>query len=186
MPLIPMRSLLRAGSAALAGLAAPAVAPLALAQSAPIKPGLWEVKAERESNGQKSAMTSERMQKLPPETRAKLDAAMKARGVAVGPGGVSRLCLSKASLDRGAWQRQSGCKTDYGSLTGSSWKWHSVCSQLDSGSDGEAVFPNAETYAVKVTTTTKLHGETRISHMTMNAKWLGGDCGDLKPVEPGR
>jgi hypothetical protein len=183
MPFISIRSLLGTGSAALVALA---VAPLALAQSAPIKPGLWEVRAERESNGQKSAMTNERMQKLPPETRAKIDAMMKERGVGMGPGGINRICLGKASLDRGAWQRQSGCKTDYGSLTGSSWKWHSVCPQFESESDGEAVFPNSETYAVKVTTTTKLHGETRISHMTMNAKWLGGNCGDLKPFEPGR
>ncbi len=96
--------------------------------------------------------------------------------------GNSRVCLSKASLEAGAWQRRTGCKTDYSSRTGSSWKWHTVCTEPEAEIDGESSFPNSEMYSVA--TTMKIGGQTRVTHMTMNGKWLGSNCGDLKPVDP--
>ena len=163
-------------------LAAAALPAIALAQSPPIKPGLWEVRSERDGNDQRSAQAAERMKNLPPEARAKMEAMMKERGISMGADGTTRVCLSKASLDAGAWQHQTSCKTDYGLRSGTSWKWHSVCTQPEVESDGEAFFPNSETYTIKITSKTK----TRTSQRTMNGKWLGASCGDLKPVEPVR
>ena len=157
---------------------------IAGAQSPPIKPGLWEVKSDRGGDGAKRAQSLERMKNMPPEARAKFDAMMKERGMSMDADGNSRVCLSKASLEAGAWQRQASCKTDYSSRSGSSWKWHTVCTQPEAESDGEASFPNSETYSVNVATTMKIGGQTRVTHRTMNAKWLGSNCGDLKPVDP--
>jgi len=41
----------------------------AQAQTAPIKPGLWQVHMEREVNGQKAPDMSDRLKNLPPEKR---------------------------------------------------------------------------------------------------------------------
>lgn len=163
-------------------LAAAALPTIALAQSPPIKPGLWEVRSEGDGTDQRKAQAAERMKNMRPEARAKMEAMMKERGISAEADGTTRVCLSKASLDAGTWQHQASCKTDFGSRTGTSWKWHSVCTQPEVESDGEAFFPNSETYTVKMTSKTK----SRTSQRTMNAKWLGASCGDLKPVEPAR
>jgi hypothetical protein len=182
-----MRSLVL-GSLTLACLA-PCVAGSAWAQSPPpIKPGLWEVRSERELDGQKQQMPdmSERLKNLPPEARAQIEAMMKQRGVDMsGGGGGMKICLTKESLDQGRWQNHQGtCKTDFTSRSGSTWKWHTSCSQPVAETDGEATFTSAESYTVKTATTTNVQGAPRTTHMTMNSKWLGADCGDVKPVTP--
>jgi len=161
---------------------------LAPAQMPPIKPGLWEVKGEREGDGAKTAQSADRMKNLSPEVRAKIDAMMKEKGMApgAGAGGATRVCFTKDSLDAGRWQNSTRCKTDYGARSNALWKWHSVCTEPASVIDGEAVFANAENYTVNTSTTSTFRGEARTSHMTIRAKWVGADCGDLKPFDPKR
>ena len=160
----------------------------AQAQTAPpIKPGLWQVRSEREVDGQKTQMPdmSERLTSMPPEARKQIEAMMKQRGADMGGGGEMKICLSKDALDQGQWQRHQGsCKTDYLSQGGSLWKWHTSCQEPASETDGEARFTGSESYAVKTATTMTVQGETRTSRMTLDSKWLGPDCGDVKPVTP--
>lgn len=165
-----------------------AVIASAQAQTAPpIKPGLWEIRSEREVDGAKAPDPNEQMKNLPPDVRAKVEAMMKQKGIGVGEGGMSRVCLSRESLDQGQWQGQSdNCKTDFSSRSTSSWKWRSVCTRPESESDGEAVFANNENYTVKTLMKTKVQGQDRLTRMTIHAKWAGNDCGDIKPVQPKR
>ena len=158
------------------------------AQTAPpIKPGLWQVQSQREVDGQKTQMPdmSEHLKNMPPEARKQMEAMMKQRGVDMGGGGDMRICLSKDSLDPGQWQRNQGsCKTDYGSRSSSLWTWHTSCQEPASETDGEARFTGPDSYTVKTATTMTIQGETKTSRMTLDSKWLGPDCGDVKPVTP--
>ena len=96
-----------------------------------------------------------------------------------------KICLTRDSLDRGQWQRHQGtCKTDYSSRSGRAWKWHTVCTDPVSETDGEATFTSSDAYTVKTTTTTTLQGQPRTVRMTLDSKWLGAECGDVKPVNP--
>ncbi|MCE9659288.1 MAG: DUF3617 domain-containing protein [Burkholderiales bacterium] len=156
------------------------------AQTPPIKPGLWEVKSEGSADGQKTAPPTDRLASLPPAVRAQVEASMKQKGIAVDAGGLSRICFTKESMDPAHWGNAASCKTDYGARSNSSWKWHSVCTQPEMTIDGEALFASAESYTVNSTTTMKLRGETKTSQRTVRAKWLGADCGDLKPFDPKR
>jgi hypothetical protein len=161
---------------------------VAQAQTAPaIKQGLWQVHSEREVDGQKTPMpdVSERLKNMPPEARKQIEDMMKQRGVDMAGGGDMKICLSKDALDPGQWQRQQGnCTTDYRSRTSSAWTWHTSCREPASETDGEARFTGPESYTVKLATTMTLQGETRTTRMILNSKWLGPDCGDLKPVTP--
>jgi hypothetical protein len=169
---------------ALAAVLAPAAA---AAQTPPIKPGLWEVRSERQVDGRKAPMPADSMKNLSPEVRAKIEAQMKANGVALGSGGANRICFDKSSLDAGRWQsRATTCKTEYSTRSATGWKWRSTCTQPESTSDGEAVFTNAENYTVSTTSTHSFRGEPKTTQMTIRAKWLGADCGDLKPIDPKR
>jgi hypothetical protein len=164
--------------------AAAALAPaLGSAQTPPIKPGLWQVQSERQVDGKQAAPPADKMKNLSPETRAKVEAMMKDKGISVGSGGASRVCLNKDSLDAGRWQNAANCQTEFGSRTASAWKWHSVCPQSETVIDGEAAFANAENYTVNTTSTRTFRGETKTSKMTIHAKWLAADCGDLKPLD---
>ena len=158
----------------------------AQAQTAPpIKPGLWEIRSEREVDGKKAPDPTDHMKNMPPEMRSKVEAMMKEKGVGIGEGGVNRVCLSRESLDQGRWQGQSdNCKTEFTSRSTSSWKWHSVCTKPDSESDGEALFANSENYTVSTHMKMKVQGQDRLTRMTVTAKWAGNNCGDIKPVQP--
>jgi hypothetical protein len=159
----------------------------ALAQTPPIKPGLWDVKSEAAgADGQKTTQPLDRLQGLSPQARAQLEASMKQKGVALGPGGSSRICFGKESMDPASWGRAASCKTDYGERSSRSWKWHSVCTQPEMTIDGEALFASPESYTVHTTTTMQRKGETKTSQRTIQAKWLGADCGDLEPFDPKR
>ena len=67
---------------------------------------------------------------------------------------------------------------------GSSWKWHTSCPKSGYEADGEADFLDSENYTVKSTSVSKMNDKVRNSSTTITAKWLGSDCGDVKPFEP--
>ena len=173
-----------------AGVCAFAVVAIgAQAQTAlPIKPGLWQVHSEREVNGQKAPDMSERLKAMSPERRQQFEAMMKQQGVEVGANGVMRkVCLSREMVDRGRWpDQETDCKTDFSSRSGSHWKWHSSCPKSGYEGDGEAIFSGPENYVVKSSSVTKTGGQTRTSAMTITAKWVASDCGDVKPFQVGQ
>ena len=169
---MPMLALGLAGLAAAVG-----------AQAPPIKPGLWEARSDREVDGKTASQPAANLQNLPPAVRAQVETRMKEKGIALGANGVNRICMTRETLDASPWQnRGTGCKTEYRSRTGSTWKWHSSCTQPPSESDGEAVFASPESYTVSTAMTMTMRGETRTMRTTIKAKWLGADCGDLKPL----
>jgi hypothetical protein len=163
---------------------------LTQAQTAPpIKPGLWEVAMERDGAAQKMPDMSERLKNMSPEQRKQMEAMMKQHGVDLSGGpGKLRICLNKDSLDQGRWQGRgeadTRCKTDVTDRSSTAWRWHSVCTDPQSETTGEALFATPESYTVKSTTTTTLQGQAKTTQMIIRSKWLGGDCGDVKPVQP--
>ncbi len=164
-------------------LAAAFVTTLAAAQTPPIKPGLWEVQSEREVDGKKAATPADRMKNLPPETRARMEALMRQRGVAMGDRGATRICLTKESLASGKMQAEAaGCKTDYVTRTRSVWKFHSSCPAMKVESDGEMVFSGSESYTMTVASTLSSSTPPRVSKTTMNGRWMGAACGVLQPL----
>ncbi len=176
---------------ALALFFAAVVAPAA-AQVAPIKPGLWEVKMRQEEAGREQAGLAEELKKMPPAERKQFEAMMRKQGVDIGGGGTTmKVCYTREMLDADQWRdvARDVCKTEYLSRSSSRWTWRMTCSAPEpSVSDGEAVFPNAESYRMKVVTRkTGAAGKSGESKIEMEARWLGADCGQIKPfVVPGK
>ena len=169
-----------------AALAAGLACSVALAQTPPIKPGLWEVRSERQIDGKSAAPPDHSLNDLKPEVRARVEAMMKQKGMAAGSDGASRVCFTKNSIDAGRWQNSAACQTDYSTRSASAWKWRSVCPASGTTVDGEASFVNAENYTVSTTSTHSFRGDTKTTQTTIKAHWLGADCGDLKPFDPKR
>ena len=153
--------------------------------AAPIKPGLWQIHSEREVNGQKVPDTNERMKNMSPEKRAQIEAMMKQHGVAAGAAGMGQVCYTRETLERSPWaDQQTGCQTSFSNRSARSWKWHTSCHESGYEADGEAVFTDHENYTVKSTSVSKVGDKVRNSQTTITAKWLGSDCGGLKPLDP--
>lgn len=158
------------------------LATTASAQTPPIKPGLWEMQGDNAIGDEPIASPSAHLQNLTPEVRAKVQAMMKAKGIAIGSDGNSRICLTRESMDPARWQNlAAGCRTEYLARTDVSWKWHTSCSNPPAETDGQAIFGSPESYTVKTAITMSLRGEKRTQNMTVRAKWLGAQCGDLRP-----
>ncbi len=160
----------------------------ARAQTAPkMKAGLWQVHIEQERDGQKVANGSERMKEhmkdMTPEKRKQFEDMMKQRGVDLNATDAMRVCYSQKMVDRGAWTDQGVCKTDFSNRSATSWKWHSVCSALSYEGDGEATFADPDNFIVKSSGVMTAGGKTVKVSSTRVGKWLGADCGDLKPMD---
>ena len=156
----------------------------------PVKTGLWEARMSAlDADGHEMAAPEQAaLSRLSPEVRARMADAMKARGVSMpDANGATKVCLTKEMFDSGRWQQMAsemGCTTNYSTLSGTTWKWHSSCTALKSESDGEAAFTSAESYRTRVTTTATVMGKTNTSTRLVQGKWLGADCGDIKPFAP--
>lgn len=168
---------------AIVGAAAPLPIP-------PVKPGLWEAKMTvlDAAGHEVPAPEQAALSRMPPEARARMAEAMKARGLSMpDPNGAIKSCLTKELFESGRWEQlasDTGCTTNYSALSSSTWKWHSSCAALKSESDGETVYASAESYRTKVTTTTTVTGTAKTSTRIVQGKWLGADCGDIKPLTP--
>jgi hypothetical protein len=156
----------------------------------PVKPGLWEARSSAlDADGHVMASPEQAaLSRLPPEARARMAEVMKARGIAMpDANGATKVCLTKEMFESGGWQQtasDAGCTTAFSSRSGSTWKWHSICTKFQSESDGETVFTSPESYRITVTTTMTLKGKTNTSTRIVQAKWLGAACGDIKPITP--
>ena len=179
-----------AASSALSCLALVAVTAAGPLPVPPVKPGLWEARMSTlDADGHEMARPEQAaLSRLSPEARARMADAMKARGVSMpDANGATKACLTREMFESGKWQQMAsdmGCTTNYSTLSGTAWKWHSSCTALKSESDGETVFSSAESYKTKVTTTATVMGKTNTSTRLIQAKWLGADCGDIKPLTP--
>ena len=166
----------------LIGLLSSAVAGAAMAaELPPIKTGLWQITSERKLNGQAMPDPMEHLKNLPPDMRAKMEAMMKKNGVDLS-GGTIKSCIDKATLDQGHWRNQQGgnCKTTYSQQSASLWKWHSSCTKPKPAEiDGESRFIDPQHY----TTIMKMTSSDHVMDMTVDARWLGADCGDVAPIK---
>ena len=170
-------------SFAIAAVAAPPPVP-------PVKPGLWETRMSAlDASGHEVPLPEQAaMSRLTPEMKAKMAETMKARGLSMpDPNGATKTCFTRETFESGRWREMAsdaGCTTKYSTVSAATWKWHSSCPALKSESDGEAVFTSPESYRVKMTTTATVMGKTNTSTRVVQAKWLGSDCGDIKPFVP--
>lgn len=163
----------------------------------PVKPGLWETTmSQLDANGKAMpAPGMEAFAKMSPAARAQMAEMMKGRGVQMpDEHGAMKSCLSKDSLDSGAWQQvasEAGCTTTYSQRSGTVWKWHTSCTSIKSESDGEMTFTGSEAYRTTMRITATVGSKTTTSTRIIEGKWLGASCGDIKPLaaptkRPGR
>lgn len=161
----------------------------ALAQPLDIRTGLWELITKRTSTGMPElpSMPPEVLATLPPAQRAQIENMMKTqRNVAPGVQ-AHKICVTQASLDKtpdfGMAGREAGCTRTKDSRSARGWQVQEVC---DAGGAEQTMniryeVVNRETIKGFVDIGMRDGGDSITMKQEMTGRWLGADCGDVKP-----
>lgn len=159
-----------------------------------MKPGLWEVnnKVQAGSGGeldQKMAQARQQMANLPPEQRKMMEEAMAARGMKMGEGGPGsmaiKVCMTKEMVERNEMPTHKGdCTTTRQSRTGGTMSMAFTCTNPPSSGETTVTFLGPEAYNMKMLVNTTVQGRPEKLNMEGSGKWLGADCGSIKPFVP--
>ncbi len=171
----------------------PALALLTCAASASaqtMKPGLWEVTSKMGGNPQMEqamAQMEKQMAAMKPAERKQMQDMMEKQGVsfgaAAGGGMVTKACISKEMIDRGQLntQQQGNC-TSTNDKTATGYKMKYTCTNPASSGEGVFTYTSDTAYTMNMTMNSTHQGKPQTSTMQASGKWLGSDCGTLKPL----
>lgn len=172
-------------------LTAAALATAGFAASAQtMKPGLWEINNKMNSPQMDAAMAEmqKQMAAMPPDQRKQMEAMMAQRGVqmapAAGGGTAVRMCITKEMAERNDVPVQQGdCKLTQQQRSGGTAKFAFTCANPPSSGEGEYTLTSPEAYNSKVKVKTMVNGKPETMDMATAGKWLGADCGNIKPIQ---
>lgn len=186
-----IRSFVAPLAAAALAVALPATA---LAQKS--KPGLWEHSTQMTSGSGRMeagmAQMKEQMAKMSPEQRQMMEKMMAERGVGMAPGGLGgggassvRVCVSPAQAERDELpQAGDRCQQTAMQRKGNVVKVSFAC-EGNPPVKGEGVytFKGGTAYNGQMTVDTVVNGKPERIESTLSGRWLGADCGTVKPMK---
>jgi hypothetical protein len=157
----------------------------AVAATLDVKPGLWEVTTQGEATGM-PPIPPQVLAQMTPQQRTQMMQEMQRR---MNQPDVSRSCVTQKMLDRGMSFDRHGddqCAQSVVSNTARSLDLRIVCTgdqqQKANGTMHiDATSRESFTGAFNMVTTDGTN--TMTMKRTVQGKWLGGDCGDVKPHE---
>ena len=155
-----------------------------------LKPGLWEVRHKLQGNPEMERQLEEarkQMAAMPPEQRRQMEAMMAGRGVQMGVGGHSvRMCLTREMVERNEIPAQQGdCRMTNQQRTGNTLKVNFTCTNPPSSGESRMTINSPESYAMKTTASSSIDGRVETMSVEGSGKWVGADCGSLKPPAGG-
>jgi uncharacterized protein DUF3617 len=170
-------------------LLAAALAVLASAAGAQtLKPGLWQVTHNMQTGSgqmeQSMAQMRKEMAGMPPEQRKMMEDMMARQGVKPGAGGgmSMKICMTRDMVEKNEVpMREGDCKTTSQSRSGNTMKMAFSCSNPAATGESQVTFISPEAYTMKMAVATKVDGKPEKMNMEGSGKWLGADCGKVKP-----
>jgi hypothetical protein len=168
-----------------AGLIA-GVATVAAAASLDVATGLWEVTSQGETTGI-PPIPPEAFAHMTPEQQQKVKAAV---AEAIGRSGqptVTRACITQQQLDRGLHfspREQPNCKQTTLNTSAHTMDAHMVCTGEQRATGNLHVEATGRQTITGNFDFVSTDGTNTISiKRTLQGKWLGSDCGTVKPAE---
>jgi hypothetical protein len=138
---------------------------------------------------QQMAQMQQQMANMPPEQRKMVEEMMAQRGMkmgAGGPGGMQmKICMTQEMVDRHEMPTNRGeCKTTQQAMSGNTMKIAFTCVNPPSSGEGQFTFNSNESYSMAMKVNTTVQGKPETMNMEGTGKWLGADCGNIKPIRP--
>ena len=163
-----------------------AVSSVAAGATLDVKTGLWEVSSSGETTGT-PPIPPEALAQMPPEQRAQLQARMAAAMERSNKPDVRRSCITDKTLQRGldfSQPERANCKRTMVNSSSSQIDVHMECTgdeKMNGTFHFEAV--DRQTLRGNINLVISNGANTMTMKRTMQGKWLGSDCGSVKPVE---
>ena len=134
------------------------------------------------------AATGAERQKMMQEHMKMMQDMMAKQGMSMGSGaggGMSaRVCITKDMAARNEAPAQRGdCKQEHMQRSGNTTKFKFTCANPPSSGEGEVTVHNAESYTMKMKMSRDVKGKPEQMTMDAQGKFLGNDCGSVKPVK---
>jgi hypothetical protein len=151
-----------------------------------VKPGLWQVTTSGSASGVPS-LPPETLEKLTPEQRAQVEAAIKGVMARATKPHTIKSCITAEQLrqtpdfTRGG---KTGCQQTVVTRTATEIELHEACAGEDTGTMSAVLHFTAqdrETIAGTTLITQNNGGKTMTMRQQVSGKWLGSDCGAAKP-----
>jgi len=166
-----------------------AIALPALSQ-AMMKPGLWEIRQQPQMNAAQQAQMAQAQQQMaamPPEQRKMMEQMMASRGISMdmSGGGIGlKMCVSKEQAERNQPPVVDKGKCTHDSQrSGSTIRTQFRCTDPAAEGDSEVTLRgNGEGFSSKTRITHQRDGKPETLQISGEARWLGADCGGLKPM----
>ncbi|MBY0573574.1 MAG: DUF3617 domain-containing protein [Undibacterium sp.] len=158
-----------------------------------MKPGLWEMKQSLPADPKQKAAMEEmekQMAKVPPEQRKMIeqmrDQAMAKAGVSmnINAGIVTiKMCITKeqAELNELHTMGDKAQCTHKNTRSGTVLHSQFVCTKPDMHGESTTTFNSNEAFSSEVKMVINLAGKMEEKKMSSLGRWLGTDCGDIKP-----
>ena len=151
-----------------------------------LKPGLWESTVTMKFGSPMASIPPEQraqmeaaMANMPPARRAQMEAMLAGRGQPT----VTKVCLTKESMSRaldfGAQQRKN-CQYKLVSSSSTKQEADVECTSDRGKITGKMMFEALSPESGKVTMQMFQEGGMKMN-ITVNTRYLGPDCGDVKP-----
>jgi hypothetical protein len=160
-----------------------------------IKPGLWENTTTSQISGVQlptnmPQISPDQLAKMPPEARARVEAMMKG-----GPGApqtnTMKACITAEQLSKPLMgYHDKSCTVKLVSSTSSTQQIHMECTRGNTSTAGDLNLNRVDSEHLKGDMLMKTTGDSSTNgsmaqNMTIKLsftnKWLGSDCGDVKP-----
>ncbi len=156
-----------------------------------MKPGLWEMSSKMGGSPemeQAMAQMQQQMASMSPEQRKAMDDMMGKSGVSMGAaaGGamVVKSCISKEMAERNQMpmQQKGDCSSTISDQSSTGMKMRFTCVNPPSNGEGQFSFSGNSAYTMKMKVNTSVGGKIQTTSLDGTGKWLGADCGSIKPM----
>jgi hypothetical protein len=165
------------------------------------KPGLWESTTTMQISGMPAMpampqLTPEQLAQMPEAARKQLQAAMAGRAGGSPRTTTAKACITREMIDKGVafnGNNQANCSQKVVSTSASKMVVHVECSPDQNAMNmkvvGDMTVERQDAEHVKMNGTVAAssgpggpQGRTMETKLEVTSKWLGADCGDVKPL----
>lgn len=161
-----------------------------------IKPGLWQVTSTTPTGNvgntritpEHMALAKDLLASMPAEQRKQMESAMANAGAGdmqLTDNGVTlKQCISKeqAADYSSLIIREGNCTVQRTPAVAGVAKFDMRCTNPQATGNGTVRFQGDTGYALDMTTTANINGQSMTNKISATGKWLGADCGSIKPV----
>jgi hypothetical protein len=155
-----------------------------------MKPGLWEFKQTPQLDPARKAQMEQAqkaMEGMPPERRQMMEQMMAKNGISMNMAGGAitvKTCITKEQAERNMTPvNQHGNCTQDVKRSGNTIQTHFVCTDPASEGDAVVTLRGNEGFTNDVTIRHQRQGKTETTKISGEGRWLGADCGDVKPMK---